>query len=64
MLSLDENGRKKIFLENVSTKENKQSSGYGCYLAFEISKLRCGWDLDVENLEEGGCCFTLKIPHK
>ena len=64
MLSLNEKGIKKIFLENISSKENKQSSGYGCYLAYEISKQRCGWDLDVENFAGGGCCFTIKIPNE
>ena len=59
----DESGVKKLFLENVSTKTEGQSSGYGCYIAYEISKQRCGWSIDVENLDVGGCKFTIVIPH-
>ncbi|MCB9504310.1 MAG: ATP-binding protein [Deferribacteres bacterium] len=61
LLQPAENGLKRIFLENVSTKENENNSGYGCYLAYEISKQRCGWQLDAENLPEGGCRFILTI---
>lgn len=63
LLEKNENGIKKLFLENVTTKTNNQSSGYGCYIAYEISKLRCGWNIDVENLPEKGCKFTIEIPH-
>jgi len=62
LLQPNEKGIKKLFLENVSTKENASNSGYGCYLAYEISKQRCGWDIDAENLQEGGCLFTITIP--
>jgi hypothetical protein len=61
LLSTNENGIKNLFLENVSTKETGlQNSGYGCYIAYEISK-RCGWDIDAENKNEGGCRFTITI---
>jgi hypothetical protein len=63
LMEKDEFGVKKIFLENVSTKTEGQSSGYGCYIAYEISKQRCGWSIDVENLEGCGCKFTIGIPH-
>jgi hypothetical protein len=63
LLQPNELGIKRIFLENVSTKNNGQNSGYGCYLAYEISRQRCGWDLDAENEPEGGCRFTLVIPN-
>lgn len=63
LLQLGANGVKRLFLENVSTKGNEQHSGYGCYLAYEIAKQRCGWDLDAENLPAGGCRFTLVIPN-
>jgi len=63
LLQQNEQGIKRIFLENVSTKNNGQNSGYGCYLAYEISKQRCGWDLDVDNLPDSGCRFTLVIPN-
>ncbi len=61
LLITNENGIKNLFLENVSTKETGlQNSGYGCYIAYEISK-RCGWDIDAENINEGGCRFTITI---
>lgn len=63
LMEKDEFGVKKLFLENVSTKTEGQSSGYGCYIAYEISKQRCGWSIDVENLEDCGCKFTIGIPH-
>ncbi len=57
------NGIKRIFLENVTTKqENQNSSGYGCYIAHEIATQRCGWKLDVQNLVSGGCEFVITIP--
>ena len=55
------NGIKNIFLENVTSKvKGLQNSGYGGYIAYQISK-RCGWDIDAENLKEGGCRFTITI---
>lgn len=64
LLEVNEQGIKKIFLENVTTKTGNQSNaGYGCYIAYEISKQRCGWDIDAENLSDGGCRFTINIPN-
>lgn len=63
LLETNERGIKKLFLENVTTKTDVQSGGYGCYIAYEISKQRCGWNIDVENLPESGCRFTIIIPH-
>ncbi|MDP3442741.1 MAG: ATP-binding protein, partial [Ignavibacteria bacterium] len=63
LLREDEHGVKKIFLENVTTKPGTPSSGYGCYIAYEIAKQRCGWAIDVENKSGGGCSFTFTIPH-
>ncbi len=60
---LDKNaqGIKRIFQENISTKKvNGQTSGYGCYLAYEVAQSRCGWKLDAENLPEG-CRFVITI---
>ena len=58
---ISENGVKKIFHENISTKTSTfQNSGYGCYIAFEMSK-RCGWELDAVNIPEGGCNFIITI---
>lgn len=63
LMETNEFGIKKLFLENVSTKTEGQSSGYGCYIAYEISKQRCGWSIEVENLVSSGCKFTIGIPH-
>lgn len=62
LLEKNEFGVKKLFLENISTKTDSKKSGYGCYLAYEIAK-RCGWKLDVENLENKGCRFVITIPN-
>jgi hypothetical protein len=60
LLEKNDQGVKRIFLENISTKEEEKNCGYGCYLAYEISK-RCGWELDAENIEDGGGRFTLYL---
>ena len=64
LLETNEEGLKRIFLEHTSTKRvgNEQHAGYGCYIAYEITRQRLGWDLDVENLPGGGCMFTFSIP--
>lgn len=61
LLERNKSGDKRIFLENMSTK-GEDNCGYGCYLAQTISK-RCGWELDVDNKEQGGSRFTLVIKH-
>ncbi|MEJ2635786.1 MAG: histidine kinase [Calditrichia bacterium] len=63
LLKVNEAGVKRIFLENISTKNNDKHSGYGCYLAYEISRQRCGWQMDAENLPQGGCRFIITINH-
>ncbi len=61
LLFENEKGIKKIFEENISTKkETLKNTGYGCYIASEISR-RCDWKLDAENLPEGGCEFIINI---
>ncbi len=61
LLESDETGMKRLFRENVSTKEaSYQNVGYGCYIAYEMAK-RCGWSLDAANLTDGGCEFTITI---
>jgi light-regulated signal transduction histidine kinase (bacteriophytochrome) len=60
LLDKNDYGVKRIFLENISTKEEEKNCGYGCYLAYEISK-RCGWELEVDNCENGGGRFTLLV---
>jgi len=62
LLERNEYGIKRIFLENISTKEEDKNCGYGCYLAYEIAK-RCGWEIDAENKEDEGCRFSLLIKH-
>ena len=66
LLEKDSDGVKRIFHEHTSTKKTDihQHSGYGCYIAYEIAKLRCGWLLDVENNSDAGCTFTFTIPFK
>ena len=61
LLEVDKEGIKKLFRENITTKQfTVPNAGYGCYIAYEISK-RCGWDIDVENLQERGCRFSVII---
>lgn len=61
LLVENEKGIKKIFEENISTKkETLKNTGYGCYIASEISR-RCDWKLDAVNLPEGGCEFIITI---
>lgn len=62
LLEKNKAGVKKIFLENVTTKDEDRNRGYGCYIAYEMTK-RCGWELDAENKNDGGCKFTLLIKH-
>lgn len=62
LLEKNEFGIMRIFLENISTKQEGKSYGYGCYLAFEISK-RCGWELSAENRDSGGARLVLRINH-
>jgi hypothetical protein len=62
LLEKNEQGVKKIFLENISTKTGQQNLGYGCFLAYEICR-RCGWQLDANNNHPAaGACFTILIP--
>jgi hypothetical protein len=62
LLEKNENGIKKIFLENESTnKIEGTNSGYGCYIAYQMAVLRCGWMIDAENLHDTGCRFTITI---
>lgn len=63
LLRKDENGVKLLFLENITTKNETPSSGYGCYIAYEIATQRCGWSIDAENLPKRGCRFIITIPH-
>ena len=62
LLEKNEKGIKKIFLENESTKKiDGANSGYGCFIAYQMAVERCGWQLDADNLQEGGCMFIITI---
>jgi signal transduction histidine kinase len=63
LLEADDQGLKQIFKEHTSTKSDRgEHAGYGCYIAHEIATQRCGWMLDAENTDGGGCRFTFVIP--
>ena len=65
LLETTNNGIKRIFQENISTKTfEEKNHGYGCYLAYIVAKLRCGWELDAENLPSEGCRFIITISNK
>ena len=55
-------GVKKIFMEKDATQQHAGShSGYGCYIAYQMAAGKCGWNLDAENSDQEGCCFTITI---
>lgn len=56
------NGIKRIFREHESTKKIEgTNSGYGCYIAYQMAVEKCGWEMDVKNLDEAGCEFIFII---
>lgn len=64
LLEIQEQGVKNIFIENKSTKKlENANSGYGCYIAYQMAVIRCGWKLDVDNNQKGGCTFRITIKH-
>jgi hypothetical protein len=62
LLEVDSEGVRKIFRESISTKREGHSTGYGCYIAYEIATQRCAWMIDAKNLPGGGSQFILTIP--
>jgi signal transduction histidine kinase len=57
----EENGIQKIFIENITTKDvEERRAGYGCYIAYELSVKRCGWNIKAENKEQG-CRFIISF---
>ncbi len=60
LMEFGEDGIRKIFLENLSTKSQVTNHGYGCYIAYEIAK-KCGWKIEVKNNDVAGCKFILTI---
>ena len=62
LLEVGPKGVKNLFLEHETTKKYFEShSGYGCYIAHQLAVGKCGWQMDAENLSEGGCMFTISI---
>lgn len=56
-----QDGVKRLFLENVTTKTSTiQNTGYGCYIANEMCK-KCGWSLDAVNVPDSGCSYIITI---
>jgi signal transduction histidine kinase len=65
LLQVNGKGIKNVFAEKDESDETISAhSGYGCYIAHQMAVGKCGWELDAENLPEGGCSFTIKIQHK
>lgn len=60
LMEIGEEGVRKIFLENISTKSQGTNHGYGCYIAYETTK-KCGWKIEAENNETIGSKFLLTI---
>jgi hypothetical protein len=63
MLEKDEQGVQRLFLENTTIKTRTDSSGYGCYIAYQICNKRCAWNLEATNNADGGAQFIITINH-
>lgn len=63
MLDKNKEGVQNIFLEHTSNKSLSENLGYGCYIAYQICKHRCAWDLTAMNNANGGARFRLTIRH-
>ncbi len=62
LLGKNDNGVQKIFAEHSTTDPNPESNrGYGCYIAYELARNKCGWDIEAKNLPGEGCVFDLRI---
>ena len=62
LLAKNDKGIQKLFIENVTTKEAAdRNSGYGCYIAYDLATVRCGWKMYAENLPGRGCRFVITI---
>ena len=61
LLNYNKDGLQLLFNENVTSKKSDiQNVGYGCYIAYEMSK-RCGWEIKAENIIDGGCRFIITV---
>jgi len=61
LLEKNENGISKLFLEHISSKKNSENVGYGCYIASEICRKKCGWDIGAANVDDGGSKLIINI---
>ncbi|MCL5030400.1 MAG: ATP-binding protein [Bacteroidetes bacterium] len=62
LIQQNSQGIQKIFQENSTTCPNPEGNrGYGCYIAYELAKNKCGWNIEAYNLPTGGCTFNLII---
>lgn len=52
LLEYNHLGIKRIFSEGTSSKDSTTNSGYGCFIAYESSRL-CGWKIDLINIAQG-----------
>ena len=52
----------KVFDPYFSTKSNKNGTGLGLYMSKTIVLKHLHGELYVKNQDEGGACFTIKIP--
>jgi signal transduction histidine kinase len=64
LLQRNARGVRRIFEEkqDAETKAGLHS-GYGCHIAYQMAVGKCGWELDADNLPEGGCRFSITIHH-
>ena len=64
LLQCNGRGVKRIFEEKKTGGNGMGThSGYGCNIAHQLAVGKCGWELDADNLPDGGCCFTITINH-
>ena len=62
LLKKDSSGVQKIFLESSTMSANAgENKGYGCYIAYELARNKCGWKIDARNLKPRGCSFSLSL---
>jgi hypothetical protein len=63
LLEEDDRGIQKLFLESVSTKKGSdEHAGYGCFIAHDLARTRCGWGIRADNPPGGGARITLTLP--
>ena len=62
LLQKNKDGIQLIFLENTTTSSNPEGNrGYGCYIAYELAKNKCGWEISAANMSTSGCIFKIDI---